>query len=32
LIDTAYCRPPLDEMDPQYEGIVEEALKYAGLL
>jgi len=27
---TAYCRPPLDEMDPQFHSIVEEALRQAG--
>mmetsp|Transcript_2330 Transcript_2330/g.3839 ORF Transcript_2330/g.3839 Transcript_2330/m.3839 type:complete len:364 (-) Transcript_2330:639-1730(-) len=32
LIENAYCRPPLDEMDPQYIGAVEEALTAAGLL
>jgi 4-hydroxy-tetrahydrodipicolinate synthase len=32
LVGSAYCRPPLDTMDPQYEGIVEEALKHAGLI
>ena len=32
LINSAYCRPPLDEMDPQYESIVEEALRSAGLI
>jgi 4-hydroxy-tetrahydrodipicolinate synthase len=32
LVDTAYCRPPLDEMDSQFEGIVEDALKHAGLI
>eukprot|EP00980_Cylindrotheca_fusiformis_P016677 scaffold5024_cov136-Cylindrotheca_fusiformis.AAC.6 len=32
LIDLAYCRPPLDEMDPQYVEVVEEALRYAGLI
>lgn len=32
LVNTAYCRPPLDEMDPQYEGLIEEALKSAGLI
>jgi 4-hydroxy-tetrahydrodipicolinate synthase len=32
LIDLAYCRPPLDEMDPHYEKVIEEALKYAGLI
>lgn len=32
LVNTAYCRPPLDEMDPQYEGLIEEALRSAGLL
>lgn len=32
LVSSAMCRPPLDIMDPQYESIVEEALKTAGLL
>jgi 4-hydroxy-tetrahydrodipicolinate synthase len=32
LVDLAYCRPPLDEMDPELEGVVEEALKHAGLI
>jgi len=32
LVNSAYCRPPLDEMDPRYEGLVEEALRSAGLL
>jgi 4-hydroxy-tetrahydrodipicolinate synthase len=32
LIDSAYCRPPLDEMDPRFVGVVEEALKLAGLI
>ena len=29
LVDLAYCRPPLDEMDPEFHGTVEEALKEA---
>lgn len=32
LINSAYCRPPLDEMDPQYADFVDEALKGVGLL
>ena len=32
LVNTAYCRPPLDVLDPQFEGKVEESLKAAGLL
>jgi 4-hydroxy-tetrahydrodipicolinate synthase len=32
LIDNAYCRPPLDELDPQYHTFVEEALTAANLL
>lgn len=32
LISNAFCRPPLDTMDPQYEPAVEEALKAAGLI
>jgi 4-hydroxy-tetrahydrodipicolinate synthase len=32
LIDSAYCRPPLDEMDPRFVGAVEEALKLAELI
>jgi 4-hydroxy-tetrahydrodipicolinate synthase len=32
LISNAYCRPPLDVMDPQYINYVEEALAAAGLL
>lgn len=32
LIDTEYCRAPLDEMDPKFQPDVEEALKGAGLL
>jgi 4-hydroxy-tetrahydrodipicolinate synthase len=32
VIDTAYCRPPLDEMDPKFQPHVEEALKAAGLI
>ena len=32
LIDTAYCRPPLDVMDPQYVKVIEDALAKAQLL
>ena len=32
LIESAYCRPPLDEMDPLLESIVDGALADAGLL
>jgi len=32
LVNAAYCRPPLDVLDPAFEGIVEESLKAAGLL
>jgi 4-hydroxy-tetrahydrodipicolinate synthase len=32
LVDTGYCRPPLDEMDSQFDGILEDALKHAGLI
>ena len=32
LIDSAYCRPPLDEMDPRFVPVVEEALKLAELI
>eukprot|EP00980_Cylindrotheca_fusiformis_P016675 scaffold5024_cov136-Cylindrotheca_fusiformis.AAC.4 len=31
LIDTAYCRPPLDELDPKFEEVVKKALKAAEL-
>lgn len=31
LINTAYCRPPLDELDHKFEGHVKEALKAAEL-
>ena len=31
-ITSAYCRPPLDQMEPQYEAIVESALAEAGLI
>jgi len=31
-IDCAYLRPPLDELSPDYHGLVEGALKEAGLL
>lgn len=32
LITTAYCRPPLDTLLPEYEADVEDALKSAGLV
>ena len=32
LIDTDYCRPPLDAMDKKFEPVVDEALKSAGFL
>jgi 4-hydroxy-tetrahydrodipicolinate synthase len=32
LVENASCRLPLDEMDPQYNGLLEEALKAAGLI
>jgi 4-hydroxy-tetrahydrodipicolinate synthase len=32
LIESAWARPPLDEMDPKFIPDVEEALKYAGLI
>ncbi|KAL3902952.1 MAG: hypothetical protein SGILL_010632 [Bacillariaceae sp.] len=32
LIDNAYCRPPLAEMDPQYQAFLEEAMSGANLL
>lgn len=32
MIECAYCRPPLMELDEQYHGVVEEALKLSGLL
>ena len=32
MLNTAYCRPPLDEMDPKFEPDLEEALKAAGLI
>ena len=31
-ITSAYCRPPLDQMEPQYEAIVESAMAEAGLI
>uniref|UniRef100_A0A7S2SA65 4-hydroxy-tetrahydrodipicolinate synthase n=1 Tax=Eucampia antarctica TaxID=49252 RepID=A0A7S2SA65_9STRA len=31
-INSAYCRPPMDQLDPQFEGLVEEALSAAGLI
>lgn len=31
-IDSAYLRPPLDELSPDYHGLVEDAMKEAGLL
>lgn len=32
MMESAYCRPPLMELDEEYHGIVEEALKISGLL
>lgn len=32
LVDLATCRPPLDEMDPVYNSVLEEALRAAGLI
>ena len=32
LIDSDYCKPPLDTMDRQFETVVDEALKSAGFL
>jgi 4-hydroxy-tetrahydrodipicolinate synthase len=32
IVDNAYCRPPLDELDPQYHAFLEEALAAANLL
>ena len=32
LVGTAICRPPLDQMDPQYEPLLEKALNQAGLI
>ncbi|CAJ1930478.1 unnamed protein product [Cylindrotheca closterium] len=32
LMDLATCRPPLDEMDPAYSSVLEEALRSAGLI
>jgi 4-hydroxy-tetrahydrodipicolinate synthase len=32
IVKNAYCRPPLDELDPQYHDFVEEALAAANLL
>ena len=32
MIDSAYCRPPLDELDPKMESLVDAALRHAGLL
>lgn len=32
LIKSAYCRPPLDVLDPKFEGRVENALRSAGLV
>jgi 4-hydroxy-tetrahydrodipicolinate synthase len=32
IVDSAYCRPPLDELDPQYHAFLEEALAAANLL
>jgi len=31
-IDCSYLRPPLDELSPDYHGLVEDAMKEAGLL
>lgn len=31
-VGSAYCRPPLDEMDPEHHAAVEEALRVAGLI
>lgn len=31
-IPTGYCRPPLDELDVEFQPVVEEALKAAGLV
>lgn len=32
LIDSPYCRPPLDELDPKFAPVLEDVLKSAGLL
>lgn len=32
MIDTAYCRPPMMELDEEYHGIVENVLKEAGVM
>lgn len=32
LMESAYCRPPLDYLDASYEPVVEAALRHAGLL
>ena len=32
MIDTDYCRPPLDTLDPAFMPQVEQALKTAGLV
>jgi len=32
LIDSAFCRPPLDTMDPQYNDLLQEALASASIL
>jgi len=32
LADSAFCRPPLDTMDPQYKDLLEEALVSASIL
>jgi 4-hydroxy-tetrahydrodipicolinate synthase len=32
FISSAYCRPPLDRLDPKWEALVDEALQEAGLL
>lgn len=31
-IGSAYCRPPMDQMDPKFEGLLEEAMSAAGLI
>jgi 4-hydroxy-tetrahydrodipicolinate synthase len=32
LVDSAYCRPPLAQLEQQFESQVEEALRQAGLM
>ena len=32
MVESAYCRPPLMELDEEYHGVVEVALKTSGLL